>query len=75
MREYWILILVSIVWLALGLVFGRLSKKTPSSDGTIIIEPTEDGERERVRFVLDMDLDEIKTKRCLIFTVENQLSQ
>ena len=75
MREYWILILVSMVCIVLGLIFGRLSKKTPSSDGTIIIEPTEDGERERVRFVLDMDLEQIKSKRRVIFAVENKLSQ
>ena len=74
MREYAIMIGLSVLWLILGFIFGRLSKKT-KPNGTIIIEPTEDGERERVRFVLDMDLDEIKTKRCLIFTVENQLSQ
>ena len=74
MREYLILIGLSVLWLVAGFIFGKLSSKT-KPNGTIIIEPTEDGERERVRFVLDMDLDEIKTKRCLIFTVENQLSQ
>ena len=74
MREYIILIAVAIVWLGLGYIFGRFMLKR-HRDGSIVIELTEDKERERVRFVLDLDLDEIKYKKQVVLKVENNLSQ
>lgn len=74
MREYIILIVVSLIWLGLGFLFGRFMLKR-HRDGSVVIELTEDKERERVRFVLDLDLDEIKYKNQLVLKVENNLSQ
>lgn len=74
MREYIILIAVSLIWLGLGFMFGRFMLKR-HRDGSVVIELTEDKERERVRFVLDLDLDEIKYKNQLVLKVENNLSQ
>lgn len=74
MRIYVILIAVSIIWLVLGYIFSRIKLKK-HSDGSVVVEMTEDGERERVRFVLDLDLDDIKSKNLLILKVENNLSK
>lgn len=60
-----------------GILFGFLlyyfilRKK---KNGTVVIERTEDRERERVRFVIDMDLDEMKNRKFLLFKIENNLS-
>jgi hypothetical protein len=40
-----------------------------------VIETTEDGERERIRFVLDLELDEIRYKTQLVLKVENGISK
>lgn len=74
MKEYVILICIIVVCLGIGFVIGRLSLKK-HIDGTVVLEQTEDGERDRIRFVLDMELDEIKDKTQLVFKVENDLSQ
>ena len=65
-------VLIFIVAIVFSFIFGwalskHLNKK--SNDGMIFIEPTEDGERERIRFVLNMELDDIKKKTFLIFKV------
>ena len=74
MKEYLILAAIIIVSLVFGFIFGRFGIKK-HHDGAVDIERTEDGERERIRFVLDLDLDEIKGKSQLILGVENHLSQ
>lgn len=67
-------VVIVIVCGGLGYILGRASIKN-RHDGYIFIEPTEDGEGERVRFVLELGLDEIKDKKRLAFKVENQFSQ
>ena len=74
MRDYIILIAVALVLIGLGFIFGRFMLKR-HRDGSVVIEMTEDRERERVRFVLDLELDEIKYKKQLVLKVENTLSQ
>jgi len=74
MREYVILGSVIIICLFLGFIFGRFGMKK-HHDGAVILETTEDGERDRIRFVLDVDLDALKDKSQLTLKVENNLSQ
>ncbi len=52
----------------LGFLTGRRIRKS-QCDGTIFIEPTEDPNRDRVRFVLNLELDDIRKKKRLIFDV------
>lgn len=74
MKEYMILAIAVIISNAIGFIFGHFIFKK-KSNGSVVIERTEDGERERIRFVLDLELDEIKGKSQLILDVENHLSQ
>ena len=70
MDSEWILILIGAIVISFifGWLLSRLFKKS-HYDGAIFIEPTEDGERERIRFILEMDLDEIKQKPSLLFKI------
>ena len=66
-----IIIVVLIVgWFIGGIVVGKNIRKN-QCDGTIFIEPTEDPNRDRVRFVLDLELDDIRKRKRLIFMVQN----
>lgn len=70
-----IILTVSIlISLWVGFIIGRVVLKK-KKDGVVIIERTEDGDRERVRFVLENDLEELKYKKRLVLYVENTLSQ
>lgn len=73
--KLWILIILACVVLficfTVGFLVGRFARK---KDGTVIIEKTEDGQRERIRFVMDLELDEIRDKSLLIFKVEDMIS-
>lgn len=66
-----LIILISVI---IGFVFGRLSKKS-RYDGWIIIEPTEDEDRERLVWKLDMELDDIKKQSQITFRVANNTSK
>lgn len=59
---------------AIGFLLGRIII-TRKNDGTIVVEPTEDVDRERLIWKLDMDLDDIKKCRQVIFNVENNTSK
>lgn len=74
MREYIIFALVVALSWVLGFIFARIFTRH-KANGTIVIAMSEDGEREQIRFILDMDLDDIKNKKELILTVENHVSQ
>lgn len=68
-----------VLWI-LGVVIGYLLARIFHGDkpnGFIVVEPVEDEEedRERIRFMLDMDLDTIKLQRKLIFQVEDKTSK
>lgn len=54
----------------IGFLAGKSIRKN-QCDGTIFIEPTEDPNRDRVRFVLDLELDDIRKRKRLIFLVQN----
>ena len=73
--EYIEIGLILFAMVLLGFGFGRYGFKKQKYDGTVILETTEDGERDRIRFVLDMELDEITTKDQLLLKVSNQLSK
>lgn len=72
--DYIEIALIVISMFFLGFIIGHHKTKN-KQDGLIIIEPTEDGERERIRFILNYDLEDIKSLNTLIFGVENRLSQ
>lgn len=71
-----IIILTASILISLwvGFIIGRVVLKK-KKDGAVIIERTEDGDRERVRFVLENDLEELKYKKRLVLYVENTLSK
>lgn len=77
MELKWVLIIAAAVVVSFIFAwFLSLRLHKGHIDGNIFIEPTEDGERERIRFVLDLDLDDIKQKRSLTFKVNvNSASQ
>ncbi len=54
-----------------GWLIGKLGS---NSDGIIRIESNQDGSRDVIRFILDLDLDDIRSKKQLKFKVED-LSQ
>lgn len=65
---------VVLIAMAIGfLLRATLTKR--KIDGTIVIEPTEDNDRERLIWKLDMDLDDIKKHRQVVFNVENNTSK
>lgn len=65
---------VVLIAAAIGFLLGvTLTKK--KIDGTIVIEPTEDTDRERLIWKLDMDLDDIKKHSQVVFNVENNTSK
>lgn len=67
---------LTVILFFLGIVIGRLVFRQKSEpDGMIFVEPTEDGERERIRFVLNMDLDEIKQRKQIIFVIMDSESK
>lgn len=69
--EYVVVIAVLVIgWFIAGIIVGKFIRKN-QCDGTIFIEPTEDPNRDRVRFVLDLELDDIRKRKRLIFMVQN----
>lgn len=65
---------VVLIAAAIGFLLGIILTKR-KNDGTIVIEPTEDNERERLIWKLDMDLDDIKKRNQIVFRVENHDSK
>ncbi len=74
MKDYIILAAIIVICLVSGFLIGRFGMKR-TYDGDIIIEPTEDTDRDAIRFVLNLELDEIEKKQHLVFKVRNHLSQ
>lgn len=58
----------------ISFILGRIGSKQ-KYDGTIFVERTEDPNRDRVRFVLNLDLDEIRKCKNLNFEVRANESQ
>ena len=65
---------VLILAAAIGFLFGSIMTKR-HNDGSIIIEPTEEDDGERLIWKLDMELDDIKKCRQIVFNVENNSSK
>lgn len=74
MTQYVVLTVAILISLWIGFIIDRVMLKK-NKDGIVVIEKTEDGDRERVRFVLNEDLDELKYKKRLVLYVENTLSK
>ena len=73
--EYVVVIAVLVIgWFIAGIIVGKNIRKG-QCDGTIVIEPTEEDDRERLIWKLDMDLDDIKKHSQVIFNVENNTSK
>jgi hypothetical protein len=60
--------------MAIGFLLGLTLTKR-KIDGTIVIESTEETNRERLIWKLDMDLDDIKKHSQVVFNVENNTSK
>lgn len=65
---------VVLIAVAIGFLLGLTLTKR-KIDGTIVIEPTEEADRERLIWKLDMDLDDIKKHSQVVFNVENNTSK
>lgn len=65
---------VVLIAMAIGFLLGLTLTKR-KIDGTIVIEPTEEADRERLIWKLDMDLDDIKKHSQVVFNVENNTSK
>ncbi len=68
------LVLIFVLAIVAGFIIGRLSKKQ-KHDGWIVIEPTEDEDRERLVWKLDMELDDIKKSQQITFRVADNTSK
>ena len=59
--------------LLIGVIVGKLScKRKP--DGTIVVENSPDRERTVIRFVMDIELEEIQNRKEIRLNVDNRLS-
>lgn len=65
---------VVLIAMAIGFLLGLILTKR-KIDGTIVIEPTEEADRERLIWKLDMNLDDIKKHSQVVFNVENNTSK
>lgn len=74
LNNYLIIIAATIISFGIGFIIGRIST-SKKSDGVIFVEPTEDADRERIRFVLNLELDDIVKRNQLLFEVKNMHSQ
>lgn len=67
--EYKIIFIVTCVVIFFsGWLIGKMSHK---SDGIIRIEANEDGTRDVIRFILDFDLDWVRSQKTILFKVED----
>ena len=51
-----------------GWLIGKMSRE---KGGTIRIETNEDGSRDVIRFILNLDLDDIRKEKEILFRVED----
>lgn len=63
-----ILIVIYLLIFISGWLSGKLSRK---KDGIIRIETNNDGSRDVIRFILYLDLDDIRKKQSIYFQVED----
>jgi len=70
----WWIFLLDVLGIIFAFFIGWKTAKKCVTYGTIRIETNNDGSREAVRFIIDYDLDWIKTQKQIVFKVED-LSQ
>lgn len=51
-----------------GWLIGKMSRE---KGGTIRIETNEDGSRDVIRFILNLDLEDIRKEKAILFKVED----
>lgn len=67
--EYKLIFVVTCMVIFLsGWLIGKMGHKR---DGIIRIETNEDGSRDVIRFILNLDLDDIRKHKSLVFKVED----
>lgn len=77
MQQYLPLIITAFICTVIGIIIGAivmhlLNRRT---DGSFVVDLSEDGQREVVRFVLDRDFDELLKFNTVVLKVENHLSK
>lgn len=73
MEKYILIVVIVAISFALGFFVCYISRKN-IKDGTIVLENSSDGDRICMRFVLDIDLEDIEKKKRIELIVDNQLS-
>lgn len=62
-----------IIGFGIGFIFRFLFRKKKKYDGTIVIEKSAE-DKETIRIIFDVELDDLKTKHDVSFKIDNQLS-
>lgn len=62
-----------IIGFGIGFIFRFLFRKKKKYDGTIVIEKSAE-DKETIRIIFDVELDDLKTKYDVSFKIDNQLS-
>ena len=73
MEFTWWMVILNFLSLVFAFFLGFRFAKA-HHDGVIRIETNEDGSRDAIRFILNLDLDDIRKRKSLVFKVE-ELSQ
>lgn len=63
--------------LGIGIFFGMIFRKNThkNKDGTVLIEPSTEEDKDVIRLIFDIELEDIKAKKELIFSVDNRTGQ
>lgn len=63
--------------LGIGIFFGVMFRKNThrKKDGTVLIEPSAEEDKDVIRLIFDIELDDIKSKKELVFGVDNRTGQ
>lgn len=58
----------------IGIFFGLIFRKNThkNKDGTVLIEPSAEEDKDVIRLIFDIELEDIKAKKELIFGVDNR---
>ena len=63
--------------LGIGIFLGAIFRKNAhrKKDGTVLIEPSTEEDKDVIRLIFNIELDDIKSKKELIFSVDNRTEQ
>lgn len=75
MEYYYICLyfLFFIIGFGIGFIFRFLFQKKKKYDGSIVIEKSAE-DKETIRIIFDVELDDLKAKHDVSFKIDNQLS-